>query len=165
MTETDLAYLAGLLDGEGTIGYRPQADGRVNIELGVCMTEPAPIYWAHQATGRGNVYRRTTRERRTDRRDAWFWKVCRVSDIAEILTAVRPYMRVKHHEATAMLVVAHLRALKPHPTARSPYKEGEDMAGAIISRMKRRGWEEVVPDMALDMVVYLRKALAQRGEM
>jgi hypothetical protein len=46
VTPTDAAYLAGLLDGEGTIGARNRPNGYINLELGVCMTTPAPLYWA-----------------------------------------------------------------------------------------------------------------------
>ena len=38
MLRDDAIYLAGLMDGEGTIGIRPRPNGCFNIELGICMT-------------------------------------------------------------------------------------------------------------------------------
>jgi hypothetical protein len=160
LTDLDAAYLAGLMDGEGTIGYRPQKSGYPNIELGICMTTPAPLHWAAAATGLGKVYHRP--ESRANRRDAWFWKVSVCQDIAEILRRIRPYMLVKQYEASAFLIVALLREYKPYVRAPSPYKEGEQMAGALVQKMKEWGWEHELYEECLDLACYLRQAIEER---
>jgi hypothetical protein len=137
MNPMDAAYLAGLLDGEGTIGARPRANGYTNLELGICMTTPAPLYWAKEVTGFGEVYYRP--EHRENRRDAWFWKVGRCDEIASVLREVRPYMKVKQAEASAFLILANLRAMKPSRFAASPYPEAERMAANLVTSLKMRG--------------------------
>ena len=109
MTSEECAYLAGLLDGEGTIGARVRKDGYLNLELGVCMTTPAPLHWAQETTGSGGIYFRP--EHRPNRQDAWFWKVGRMEEIAIILREVMPYLKVKREEAMLFLTLVEFRSM------------------------------------------------------
>lgn len=161
MTPMDAAYLAGLLDGEGTIGARLRANGYTNLELGICMTTPAPLYWAKEVTGFGEVYHRP--ERRENRQDAWFWKVGRCDEIASVLREVRPYMKVKQGEASAFLVLANLRSMKRSRFEASPHPEGERMAADLVTAMKRdRSDPTTLHEEAMDLCIYLKGVMVER---
>lgn len=115
MKETDLAYIAGLIDGEGYIGIKktttrrngrvnPQYQERIQIRM---VDEPAikfiadvfgtPYYKEPPNAVRGRpLYCMSTTDRASVR----------------ILTAVRPYLKVK---ARVTDVVFQLRALRNNP--------------------------------------------------
>jgi hypothetical protein len=158
MRQEEAAYLAGLLDGEGTIGVRPRTEGWVVVELGMCMTTPAPLYWAQKVTGKGAIYYRP--EKRVNRRDAWFWKVGRCQDIANILREVLPYLQVKAAEARVFLILAHLRLLNcsGYP---SVIKEPERRLGVLMAMLKQLDFDNAY-DEALDLACYLKQAIVER---
>ena len=79
MKESDIAYIAGLFDGEGSIyyknapekkkkhkgpGYRESQSWRINME--VTMTDPMVINWLHQTLEVGTVTKKPRKGRRKD---------------------------------------------------------------------------------------------------
>ena len=79
MRESDIAYLAGLFDGEGSIyytkstekkkkhtgkGYRTTQSWRINMEI--TMTDPMVINWVHQLVKCGTVTKKPRKGRRKD---------------------------------------------------------------------------------------------------
>lgn len=161
LAELDAAYLAGLLDGEGTIGVRPRPNGYVNLELGICMTTPKPLRWARAVTGLGSIYHRP--ERRARRRDAWFWKVSSCAAIAEVLQQVLPHLKVKAAEARGFLVLAHLRRLKSSTTGPARHRAAEHAVARILAACKG-GDEQTAYSEAMDLTIYLRQVIAERDE-
>jgi hypothetical protein len=113
-TDTTLAYIAGLVDGEGciTTGIRsPRAESRelsLNLIMSVCiaMTDESIIKWLQSATGLGRVHFHGTRNER--HKDAWMW-VCSVSDGVALLEALMPFLRLKKPQASLFLELAEIR--------------------------------------------------------
>ena len=79
MKESDIAYIAGLFDGEGSIyyknapekkkkhkgpGYRESQSWRINME--VTMTDHMVINWLHQTLEVGTVTKKPRKGRRKD---------------------------------------------------------------------------------------------------
>ena len=80
MREADIAYIAGLFDGEGSIyykkgtekkkkhkgkpGYRISNSWRINME--VTMTDPMVINWLRETLKTGTVTKKTRKGRRKD---------------------------------------------------------------------------------------------------
>ena len=79
MRESDIAYLAGLFDGEGSIyytkstekkkkhtgkGYRTTQSWRINMEI--TMTDPMVINWVHQLVKCGTVTKKPRKGKRKD---------------------------------------------------------------------------------------------------
>lgn len=159
LSQNDAAYLAGLLDGEGCIGVRPRSDGYITLELGICMTTPAPLQWAQNTTGFGGLYLRP--ETRKNRRDAWFWKVGTCHEIALVLVDVLPYLKVKAAEARAFLVLAHLRTLKRSSTGPVLYREAEHAIARVVKACKALD-DKTAYEEALDLACYLRQAILER---
>jgi len=79
MRESEISYLAGLFDGEGSIyytkstekkkkhtgkGYRTTQSWRINMEI--TMTDPMVINWVHQLVKCGTVTKKPRKGRRKD---------------------------------------------------------------------------------------------------
>ena len=79
IADTDLAYIAGLFDGEGSVlftrknekkkkhngnGYRNSNSIRINMEI--TMTDKSVIYWVHEVLGCGTVTRKPIKGLRKD---------------------------------------------------------------------------------------------------
>ena len=87
-----LGYLAGLVDGEGSIYVRPH-------EVRVCIvnTDKDLIDWL--ATLGGKVLAR--HHSRLGTKPIWIWQVNRRADAMALLNALLPYLRVKHDAAAS----------------------------------------------------------------
>ena len=114
--ETALAYLAGIIDGEGYIGIKrtTRRDARSPIyheRIQVRMTDEAAIQFLAATLG-GNYYREQPHA--NDGRPLYCWQA---SDAlaCRILERVMPYLIVKRDQAENVL---RLRASKLDPRAR-----------------------------------------------
>ena len=130
--ETDFAYLAGILDGEGTFVAYPTTH---SFGLMVSMIDREVIEWLHErfggSTPRGGftsvgnpIYR---------------WSLNRHADLGFVLARVLPYLVLKKEQAVAMMaLVEHLGNPPTYdiPTSRAPKSERPARAAA------RRQWRE-----------------------
>lgn len=106
MTPTEAAYLAGMIDGEGSIGlfvnYAPSRRGGAvtsRIKIGMC-DEPL-VRWLHKLTDSGNVTSWRNHHNK-------IWKRCFVVTwhgyaAAEIIPQVWPYLRLKRPQAKILM--------------------------------------------------------------
>lgn len=97
LSETDLAYAAGLIDGEGciriNIGTTTLGQRKDGLVLSVAMTNPLPIHFLHKLFD-GNIdYREISNKQPT-----WTWYVSTRLAV-EILEKLYPYMLVKKEQA------------------------------------------------------------------
>jgi len=143
-SETTLAYLAGLIDGEGYIGIKKTrtAKGRVapgyHARIQVRMVhEPAIALLAQELGGR--YYREGAATGL--RRDLYCWQA---SDaIAEkILRALLPYLRVKRHHAEAVLRLRKWQSGgSMHRTKLLGYREFQGFRGGV-RRVRTMGFSD-----------------------
>ena len=113
MQISDAAYIAGLLDGEGSLqykkgwekkkkhtgkGYRNTNASRINMEI--AMTDESVIRWVHEVLGVGSVIRRnvkgTTKSGRKYKTQ-WRWR-CTFRDAYHVCKLLWPYTHVKLHK-------------------------------------------------------------------
>lgn len=95
--EVDLAYLAGLVDGEGCFFiYRRGATG-----LQICMTSEKTIDWLHQ-TFSGNK-RGVRHPTNIKWRPSYTWALQRQADLVWLIPRLLPYLRAKRSEAQRLL--------------------------------------------------------------
>lgn len=92
----ELGYLAGLIDGEGSITVR-----RDQATLLIYNTDQRLLSWLQEHVG-GNVGAPDRRGRVT----CWAWQIAGANDVRAVLTAVRPLLTAKA-EACAR-VLGHL---------------------------------------------------------
>ena len=113
----NLAYVAGLIDGDGSVGVACQRRGSqkdrwsyyASVTIG--MTEPAkPILeWIHQEWGGSLHSHKTAGEKECP---AWQWRV--TGDKAQaILRKLLPHLRLKGPQARLALEVERIRASLP----------------------------------------------------
>lgn len=96
---TDLAYIAGIIDGEGTIML---AKGKWwHVKVG--MTDRGIIEWLASF---GGTFTETIRLAE-NRKDVYTWVVARNRDVVILLEALLPYLRVKRKLAEQALTDLH----------------------------------------------------------
>lgn len=103
MNRDDCIYLAGLFDGEGTVGcYSANDRRRPRIHLSIGMTDEEVVRWCHTITGLGGV------AIRTQTNPAWNtlyrWQVNDRKAI-QVLALIMPWLKTKKQQATNALVM------------------------------------------------------------
>jgi hypothetical protein len=89
---TDLAYLAGILDGEGSISIC--GSPRNVVRVGISNTDEGLIKWL--ASIGGGVSKKTPSP---NCKQCYHWQVYSRFDVRAFLIAVVPYMRIKQNKA------------------------------------------------------------------
>ena len=110
LSSEDIAYIAGLFDGEGSIyfakrpekkkkhkgkGYRTSMSQRISME--VTMTDESVIRWVHEVLGCGTVVRKPRKGLRKDGTKylmQWKWR-CTFRDAFYVCRLLWPYAHTK----------------------------------------------------------------------
>ena len=103
LTEIEKAYLAGLFDGEGCVGYYKRMTKQVpyhSASLHVCMTDPRPVQWVMDKVSYGKI---SISYKANSRRTVYSWQLCNKPQIQEVLEAIRPYLIVKGDQVDVIL--------------------------------------------------------------
>lgn len=109
VTPIDLAYAAGLIDGEGTIGItelkpspRGRSDGRAlrknpshRIYVAISMTDRVAVQWMHEVFG-GNF--QTVKPAQPQHKQSFRWSLGS-QRAAEFCELIRPYLKIKGPQA------------------------------------------------------------------
>lgn len=100
MTPTEAAYLAGLIDGEGSIIAAKQREHRTTWRLQVSSTTPVLLNWCIQTTGVGTIV--THRSGHPLHADSKWWQ-CYSWNAVDILRQIEPYMVLKKDKAMRVI--------------------------------------------------------------
>jgi hypothetical protein len=105
ITETDLAYAAGIIDGEGSI-VAHVAEGpyghQTMAHVSVPNTNLELVEW-FRATFGGKVRPLKNRNKRC--KTIYQWMISSKDEIKEFLILVQPYLKVKYEHAKFMLIL------------------------------------------------------------
>ena len=104
--ETDYAYLAGILDGEGYFSASPKTN---SFGLRVAMTERAPIDFIHSRFA-GNL---SNGGKTSAGNQVYVWYLQRLADLDHVLPRLMPYLHLKGPEAEAMLELVQHKIARP----------------------------------------------------
>ena len=105
MKKTDIAYTAGIIDGEGciTIGKRTSRTCRSGMRYGlsvkVSSTDEWLCQWLKLAWG-GSIY--LHKSKKTKWSDAWCWTI-QTNMAVEFLRIILPYLNLKRPQAELAL--------------------------------------------------------------
>ena len=143
--DEQLAYLAGFLDGEGSIAVglnrNPNGDRRWYLRISCHQLDPRPLRMLAQRFG-GSVRRHGYEARR--HRQIYEWAV-NSRQAYEALCALRPYLVVKAEEADAGIEFQTLLASRS-VSRRVPLSEAEqDARQALYEKLrllKQRNYDE-----------------------
>ena len=96
---TQLAYIAGLFDGEGSVSrYRERRKNRKNptwvIRCEVNMTDRAIIKWLHETLGFGSFHKKPPSKNQLGSRMQYRW-CCSYRDALKFAKLIISYARVK----------------------------------------------------------------------
>lgn len=108
LTETDKAYLAGLFDGEGCVGYynsNPDREGTPYCcaQLIITMTDESVVRWVQRTLGCGHVSIAVKNDQ--VRRTAYQWQVSKKAQVRQVLSVIRPYLKVKAAQVDVLLAL------------------------------------------------------------
>ena len=110
IAETDIAYIAGLFDGEGSIhfkrglekkkkhkgeGYRLSNSMRISMEI--TMTDHSVLIWLHEVLGVGTLRPKTVKGRRKDGTKylkQYKWR-CTFRDAYQVCLLIWPFAHTK----------------------------------------------------------------------
>lgn len=143
LTDTDKAYFAGLLDGEGCVGYYARTSKNVmyhSASLHICMTDPRPAQWIMGTLRCGRV---SFSLKPGNRKPVYSWQLCNQPEIRQLLMIIRPFLLVKGEQVDVILHLWELedsdpkRKLTPAIIKRRQYVADE------VKRLKMVGGEGV----------------------
>lgn len=98
---TIVAYIAGIIDGEGSIGKLAGKHNRDQSRVSVGqLAETGLCPWLLEVTGVGGVH---LENRVQQRRQMASWRVLRQAEVRDLLLAVRPFLIVKASAADEAL--------------------------------------------------------------
>ena len=114
MKDTDYAYVAGLIDGEGSIHIEETKGKWYAPRMGLGMTKPALSVMTelHQEYGGTLRIMRPATEKWAE---AWMFYV-HGADCEKLLRDVIPYLKIKKHHAELALQVSEIRNALPRRT-------------------------------------------------
>lgn len=111
--DTDLAYIAGLIDGEGCISLEPPGMTRTGkfraprARVIVSMTTPDVLHWLKATVG-GGMWERKSRQ--PTQKPVWTWTLSGRA-VAALLVGLLPYLKVKDEQAR--VAIAFLNVERP----------------------------------------------------
>ncbi len=107
LTSEELAYAAGIIDGEGCIRLNTQ-NGRPTLRVQVTNTKSELIVLFHKWFG-GYVW--INRKKGSSAKDSYVWEQA-ARQGAEVLVQVLPYLRLKRRQAEIVLEVQAMKTGK-----------------------------------------------------
>lgn len=87
----NLSYLAGIVDGEGCVGYHSNGNGGTRFVVEVKMTYEPIIDWLKNTYGGAKCYKPSTNPRW---KDQWRWRIQGKAALA-LYAKLQPYLKLK----------------------------------------------------------------------
>jgi len=112
LTVAEVAYMAGLFDGEGHVEYKKrlvkQKKGKNkayktwSIRCEMSMTDKEVMEWFHQTLNFGTLNKREAKKSWTGKKPQWRWR-CSYRDALKFAKLMWPYAQVKLHPLEQIL--------------------------------------------------------------
>jgi hypothetical protein len=130
--EKDLAYIAGIVDGEGYLGLNKIRElRRSNITTSYCphlkiaMTDSQAVEFIKECFG-GTIFVRKSIANGKRNKDQYVWQITNKLAIKKILVLLLPYLKVKRDTAVVILDYISLRERKIEISWKNNYNSEED---------------------------------------
>jgi len=97
MTDVEKAYIAGLFDGEGTVGYYFKTSlGYHRAQVAIYNYDPRVMVWLRKRLPFGSVV--SSNQGKRKKHKGWAWSVNRRRRVESFLRLIRPYLVVKANQ-------------------------------------------------------------------
>lgn len=137
LTPTTLAYIGGLIDGEGCIGSSHPLHNRKPLQINVTMIHKPTIEWLWRTCGGSLVGRRSNQK---GARQGWSWIIKGVRTYS-LLRKILPFMVTKREEAeTAIELGATLWTDNVRGQVTEEVLARRRELGQKLRDLKRREW-------------------------
>ena len=102
----DVAYMAGLFDGEGSVEYKKRKQLKKGkkkayyfwcIRCEMSMTDQSVMEWFHETIGCGTLNKREAQKSWIGRKPQWRWR-CSYRDAYHVAKLMWPFAQVKLHK-------------------------------------------------------------------
>ena len=108
LTETEKAYLAGLFDGEGCIGfYEETGKDKHFVMVTISNTDFRIMKWLDEHISFGSINAKHKMPK-PNWKQGWTWQIRSREEVQEFLTTIQPYLLIKKEQAA--LLLSHLDA-------------------------------------------------------
>ena len=104
ISNEDLAYIAGFIDGEGCVTLAKQVQNIRGVEyvvyyplLNIANNYKPALDWVKETVGYGSVCKKS-RDARTNRVQGWYYSA-QYAKATAVLKLVRPYLKIKGKQA------------------------------------------------------------------
>lgn len=135
LKKTDLAYIAGLIDGEGCLSANRKKDC-IATNLSVVNTNRPVIEFLQRYCG-GGIYRRHPLGRRV----VWTWWLSS-NPATQLLRQLLPYLQIKREQAQWFIELSELKAIRRGIENGGRYApERQDELLSLIKQDKQREWK------------------------
>lgn len=134
MEKHEVAWLAGIIEGEGSLhveGYNDPARTVVKGRIVVNMTDKDVIESLHFITGVGTVREVKVQE---NRKRLWLWSVAARRDVIYIVNLIYPFLHARRKEQADKVLEASKSNLRDLPTGVC-----ETKSNRYISKIYRNG--------------------------
>ena len=112
ITDGEAGYLAGIIDGEGSLYVRKEYEGSTHTVIRVRITDEKLSKWIHAKTGIGAVHSYQPNQRRKDglaKKRVWEWAVLNRADVEAFLNKIEPWLIIKKESAYILKEVESLK--------------------------------------------------------
>lgn len=136
--DTELAYLAGIIDGEGFVSVRQQEErNRLSMQVGMITTDLPMIEWVHSRFG-GKVYHRPPNQKHPNWKPKYEWRMS-ATLIDILIPEIRPYLIIKAHHADLLMNLRELYKVRTfHTVPPELHKQRMDIVDQIRSLNRGR---------------------------
>src|SRR3990167_7223191 len=102
ISKSDLCWLAGLLEGEGSFRIATFRNTKYGIykypQIRCAMTDEDVVMRCHQVTSFGTVTGPHSPPSRAGRKPTWIWSVDKTKQVIELMNHLLPYMGTRRAE-------------------------------------------------------------------
>lgn len=106
LTEAEKAYIAGVFDGEGCLGFYLHGKTHAFCVI-ICNSDARLMNWLSSHLAFGNVEaNRSNKGRFPTHKLMWQWKITRRQEVKAFLNAILPYAVIKRDQI--LLAIEHL---------------------------------------------------------
>lgn len=107
LTAEDIAWLAGLFEGEGWLTIQHPTEKKFQIPTGITMTDEDVIKHVHDLVGVGKLYGPYKPKGSIGKKMRWGWRINKVKDAVEFLSLIEPHLFNRRSTKIKAALAAH----------------------------------------------------------